>query len=414
MIRKYILTVLFSSIVLCVAAQTRKEASEKFVNYLSNQKYKEAESLTDSAFQKHANEAILKNIWQQINLQLGTYNQIDSCKEYVNGAYILFLDFVKAKQKFVVSFNKEDKIIGFLNGGTTFKNQLVDTSIYTQQNLSIQANGGTIKGTLTLPEKISSKTPVALIIAGSGPTDRNGNSMFIVAKLNTYKLLADGLAKNGIASFRYDKRHVGESNNFASDISKNLIENEVYDADSIVQFLKTKFLRIYIIGHSEGSLIGILSSQKEKPAGFISIAGAGENIALTLKRQLSGMPDSTITDSIIAELQNRRLVKDVPNNLQFIFSPMLQPYIISWMKYDPKKEIKKLHCPILLLQGDKDWNITVNDAKNLKKAKPDAKLVIINGIDHELRNHNVPDMKKYVEQPLNNQLIEAIVTFINE
>jgi len=410
---KFYFTLLIVFIVSCLQAQTREEIATQFINDLSSQKFQEAESLTDSLFQAKANENILKALWQQTSRQLGTYHQIDSARKYIAGAYIVFLDFARAKQKFIISFNKEGKITGLGNGGTQFKNITPDTSVYPQQNLSVNVKGGTIKGSLMLPEKVSAGIPVALIIAGSGPTDRNGNSTLVNAKFNTYKLLAEALAKNGIASFRYDKRMIGESNNFVADASKYRFEDMVNDADSIVQFLKMKYSKVYIIGHSEGSLIGILSSQKENPSGLISIAGAGENIATTLKRQTSQMPDAASADSILTLLSKGNYVNNIPDDLQNIFNPSVQPYLISWMQYEPQKEIKKLHCPVLLLQGDKDRNVTVHDAENLKKAKPDAKLVIIHGIDHELRNP-VADIQQYAEQPLNKQLTDSIVSFIKQ
>lgn len=414
--KKYftILAVLTAS---CLHAQTHEETAKQFMNDLSEQKFQQAEMLTAPAFQAKADSNALKQIWQGITVQMGNFNHIDSTVTASNNRLLAYTDFEKIKATIQFHFSDSDKIDGFVFTNAAPKNNHTpaqkDSSIFPQKELSVKVAGGTLYGTLMLPQHATAQTPVALIIAGSGPTDRNGNSALLNVELNTYKLLAEALAAKGIASFRYDKRMVGASKNFAFDISKGVIENDMEDADSLLHFLTTKFSKVYVIGHSEGSLLGITASQKEKVAGFVSLEGAGENIALTLKRQYAETPDSARVDSILSVLKKGKTVDNIPANLQLVFASQNQPYLISWMKYEPQKEIKKLDCPILLLQGDKDWNVTVHDAENLKKAKPDAKLIIIHGIDHELRNP-VADLQQYAGQPLNTQLTDSIVSFIKQ
>lgn len=414
--KKYftILAVLTAS---CLHAQTHQEIAKQFMKDLSEQKFQQAERLTAPVFQAKADSNALKQIWQAITVQIGNFNHIDSIVTANNNRLLAYADFEKMKATIQFHFSDSDKIDGFVFTNATPKNNHTpaqkDSSIFPQKELSVKVSGGTLYGTLMLPKHAATQTPVALIIAGSGPTDRNGNSRLINAKLNTYKLLAEALAQNGIASFRYDKRMIGESNDFGTDQSKLRFRNFTDDADSMVRFLKERYANVYIIGHSEGSLIGMCAAAKEHVAGFISLAGTGENIYATLKRQLSSAPDSLAAFRILDNLKAGKTTDAVPDDLQNVFFPPVQPYLISWMQYEPQKEIKKLDCPVLLLQGDKDWNVTVHDAENLKKAKPDAKLVVIHGMDHEFRMP-VADIQQYAGQPLNKQLTDAIVSFIRQ
>jgi uncharacterized protein len=142
-----------------------------------------------------------------------------------------------------------------------------------------------------------------------------------------------------------------------------------------------------VLGHSEGSLIGMMAAAKKNAAGFISVSGAGERIDKTLERQLGyqseemGMKAKLILDSLVAGYHVVRIDSDV----RMFFNPAKQPYLLSWLKYDPMKEITKLKQPILIVQGTTDLQVRVADAENLKKASPRAQLKIIPGMNHVLK-----------------------------
>ena len=159
-------------------------------------------------------------------------------------------------------------------------------SIFAQQktiedSLKITTRGCTIYGTLALPTGISEKNPqpIVLIIAGSGPTDRQGNSKPPVNP-NSYRMLADSLAERGIASLRYDKRGIGQSK--STDIKEENLRFDDYatDAADWLRLLRTdrRFSKIVVVGHSEGSLVGMLASREAGADGFVSLAGAGRRI----------------------------------------------------------------------------------------------------------------------------------------
>ncbi len=264
---------------------------------------------------------------------------------------------------------------------------------------------------------------LAIIIAGSGPTDRDGNNILGVES-NSYKLLAQSLDSENIASFRYDKRGVGKS--ISSNVSEEnlLFEDYINDAEKIFRYLRDSlgFKDIYILGHSEGSLIGIAAAEKVKVKGLISIAGAGRPIDEIIEEQINNqlLPDSLKkkTEEIFASLKDGKKVNDVPDVLNSIFRKSVQPYMMSWLKYDPAKEIKKLKCPVLILQGSCDTQTKVTDAENLHHSNAKSEMDIIPLMTHTLKNADEgckdDNRKTYTDPslPLNKQLVNDIVEFI--
>lgn len=404
-------------IALSAIAQTTSEIAKTFIQNISKAQYQNALNLTDSGFQKAVSENRLEEIWIAIEQRIGSFKKMDS----ISGdskSITVYANFEKAEQPLNFYFNKENKVVGFFLGQTIIKKTGPDTSVvYPEKDFSLNLPGGTLKGSLMFPLHGNVETPIVIIIAGSGPTDRNGNDAKLGLNADSYKLLAKALAKSGIASLRYDKRMIGESNNFSTDESKLRFDDYVDDVDSLIAMLRKTYSKIYLVGHSEGSLIGILAAEKMNPAGFISLAGAGENIAKVLKKQLANLPEAQSIDSVLIELQKGNLVSKTPKESQSLFRPSVQPYLISWMKYSPEKEIAKLHCPILIIQGNTDLQVTVIDVANLKKGNPNAQLKIINGMNHVLKDAPIErqaNIATYVNPslPLNKELVEAIVGFI--
>ena len=255
---------------------------------------------------------------------------------------------------------------------------------YEETPITLQIKTGTLFGTLTLPKSFV-KGPVALIIAGSGPTDRNCNNPQMTN--DAYKKLAHELAERGIASIRYDKRGIAESVAAVESESSLVFYDYVQDAKDWIQQAKQdkRFTQVVVIGHSEGSLIGILASEKADK--FISVAGAGRGIGVVLKEQLSSQPKVVQDEAfpMIDTLTMGKKLQHVSPAMMALFRPSIQPYMISWLKYDPAVELKKLKIPVLIIQGTTDIQVSVVDAKLLSAAKPDAKLLLIDKMNHILR-----------------------------
>ena len=265
---------------------------------------------------------------------------------------------------------------------------LIITNIYGQAEkiVLLKTATGDIEGTLMTPESKAAKT-VALIIAGSGPTDRDGNNPAM--KNNSLKMLAAELNKNGIASLRYDKRGIGKSQQAGLREADLRFEHYVNDAKAWFIYLKQelKFNNIIVIGHSEGSLIGMIASQDKNVNKFISLAGAGQPADKIIREQLKGQPMSVTipANAILDKLARGETAPNVPQMLNSLFRTSVQPYMISWMKYDPQKEIVKLKIPVLIIQGTTDIQVSLDDANRLAKSLPNAKLVVIEGMNHILK-----------------------------
>lgn len=291
--------------------------------------------------------------------------------------------------------------------------------VYTEEEYNMEVIEGNIYGTLMIPKDMDSST-VALIIAGSGPTDRDGNNP-ASGENNSLKMIAEVLASEGISSVRYDKRGIGESEGLVENEEDLLFEDYINDVIEWVYNLRKdeRFDKLVIIGHSEGALIGASASQQADVDGFVSLAGMGYSAYETLSRQLKGQSEEVyeLCVPIMDELMAGNLVDDVPEGLYSLFRPSVQPYMISWFKYDPLEEMAKIDKPVLILQGDRDIQVTVEDAELLYEANQDSKFVIIEGMNHILKDapedieenlatYQDPDL------PLNEQFIEEITAFI--
>jgi uncharacterized protein len=214
----------------------------------------------------------------------------------------------------------------------------------------------TLHSTLLLPKDTSKPMPVVLLLSGSGPTDRNGNSPILPGKNNSLLMLADGLASNGIASLRYDKRGVGESAGAMMAEADLRFETYVDDAVSWCEQLRKdkRFSAVIIAGHSEGSLIGMLAAKRCNADAFISISGAGRVAADILRTQLAGkLPPELAkqSDAILKNLEAGKTTENAPPELAAIYRPSVQPYLISWFRYDPAKSIAELTVPVLIVQA---------------------------------------------------------------
>jgi len=275
-----------------------------------------------------------------------------------------------------------------------------------------------IKGTLFLPEKVDSKTKLVILIAGSGPTNRNGNSM-IGGVNNSLKFLAEGLSKNGIAVFSYDKRGLNKVDGKAIDEKSVVFDDFINDAKDVIAYFKLqkKYKKIIIAGHSEGSLIGMVAANGTTD-GYLSIAGAARPIDEIISEQVAKNSPflKEATDKSLALLKEGKTFKNKNPMLESLFRESIQPYMISWIKLNPQNEIKKLIIPILIINGTKDIQVPQSDAELLHKANPKSKLKIIENMNHvfkEIKNDE-DNLKSYSNSklPVVPELIECISKFI--
>jgi alpha-beta hydrolase superfamily lysophospholipase len=298
---------------------------------------------------------------------------------------------------------------------------IISPAQFITEEKTLTTSTGNLAGTLILPP--SSKIfKLVVIQAGSGATDRNGNSGNAL-KANCYRLIAEELSKRNIATLLTDKRGIAKSAGAMKSEASLRFDDYANDLAGWINFMKKdkRIGKIFIAGHSEGSLVGMLAVQKEKVNGFISIAGAGESIDKIITWQYAQqLPKAAVVvDSLFTRMRNKQKIDTVPPYLLSIFRPSVQPYISSWMLHDPCAEIKKLNIPILILQGTTDIQVEVKQAERLKACKPAATLKIITGMNHILKEAPLDRSKNiatYTNEtlPLVPGLVDLITAFINK
>ena len=273
-----------------------------------------------------------------------------------------------------------------------------------------------VDGTLLTPDGIE-QPPLVIFIAGSGPTDRNGNQALV--KNNMLKKLAESLSERGIATFRYDKRVVKQLR--TRNLDKNIrFDDFVTDAKSVINHFKSTYSNLIVAGHSQGSLVGLLALDAGAN-GFISLAGAANSIDQIILEQISKSAPFFTADTkrVLDLLKSGQTTTDFPPALSSIFNLDLQPFMSNWMQYNPKDLIKKLEIPVLIINGTKDLQVAITEAQQLKEAKEEAQLEIIENMNHLLFEINGDDLvnsksyndNSYVVMP---QVIEIITAFIKK
>lgn len=253
---------------------------------------------------------------------------------------------------------------------------------------SVFSTNGMLHGTLIVPT--TTRSPVVLIIAGSGPTDRDGNSPLLPGKNNSLRYLAEALAERGIASLRYDKRGIGLSR--VGDLNEADLRFDHYVDDAAAWGRRLaadrRFSSVVVIGHSEGSLLGMLAAPTIRASKVVSIAGAGAPAGDVIIRQLSAQlqpaPLAQAT-AAVRKIERGELLDTVPPGLFALFRPSVQPYLISWFAHDPRTVAGRLGVPLLVIQGTHDIQVLEEDAHAIAAANPRATLALIPGMNHVLK-----------------------------
>jgi len=273
--------------------------------------------------------------------------------------------------------------------------QTADTiapAVAVESPYTIKSGALELGGTLVMPRGASGRVPVAVIIAGSGPTDRNGNSLMGI-RPNSYAQLAWRLAERGIATLRFDKRGMpGTKGTF--DMTKMTLDDFAADARAAAESLArdSRFSKVVLLGHSEGSALALIAARQGAPvAGVISVSGLGRPLGVVMREQLARQLDSATLiryDSAMAQYLRGEQPKDVPPQLGPLFVPINLSFMKSLTSFDPPAAIRAVRQPVLIVQGGRDVQVTVADAERLHTAKPDAQLVVVPLANHVLKQAN--------------------------
>ncbi|OZV67499.1 alpha/beta fold hydrolase [Winogradskyella aurantia] len=274
-----------------------------------------------------------------------------------------------------------------------------------------------LPGTLTYKAD-KKEQPLAIFIQGSGNPDRNGNQLALGIKANYIKSLRDSLNQNGIAFYSFDKRNVTPSN--IKFLTQHFIfEDLVDDVETIINHFGNdkRFNSITLIGHSQGSLVGMLAIS-EHIDGFVSVSGLGESADKTIVKQVTAQSEvlGNTTREHFSELKATGSIKEVNPMLISLFAKQNHEFLISYINYIPSEEIKKIKIPILILNGTKDLQVKTSEAELLHKANPESKLVLIENMNHVLKtiDNDEDNLKSYSssEFPLSKHLVAEITEFI--
>ncbi|QDP19632.1 alpha/beta hydrolase [Sphingomonas xanthus] len=270
------------------------------------------------------------------------------------------------------------------------------------------------------------RSPVVLIIPGSGPTDRDGNSPLGVTA-GSYRLLAEALAERGVSSVRVDKRGMFGSKNALANANQVTIADYAADVRSWIGAIRTRSSSscLWIAGHSEGGLVALKAAQDSAGiCGVIALAAPGRPVGIALREQLKANPNNApLLDQALAAVDSIEAGKQVdPASLHPallpLFNEQVQPYLRDLLSHDPARLAASLDVPLLVIHAEADLQIARADADALAAAKPDAKLSLIAGANHVLKipagTDRAANMASYGDAslPLAPGIADAIAAFV--
>ncbi|WP_266157479.1 alpha/beta hydrolase [Dyella silvatica] len=304
---------------------------------------------------------------------------------------------------------------------------MTQSAIGAEQAITTHIASGTLSGTLQTPDGHPGRSPVVLIVPGSGPTDRDGNNRLGVSAA-PYRMLAAALAGHGISSVRIDKRGMFGSAIQGWNPNDASIDGYAEDVRAWVKRIRSTTGNdcVWVLGHSEGALVAEVAAKKpDGMCGLILASGAGRNLADVIKSQLQANPaNAPVLAQALSALESLRGghridVAAFPAPLQQLFHPDLQNYLINVFSFDPVQELKGFSGPVMVIQGSSDIQVSVADATMLAAARPGIVLKTIQGMNHvwKMPTEGVQaNMASYSNPslPLAPELAPAIADFIRQ
>lgn len=381
-------------------------------------------------------EPKLNSIWVSLLMQLGDFKQ-DSEWEIKPAAgmktVLARLDFEKGALQYVATFTTKGILSGlFFSPLNEKKKERItpeQSAYFTEKEISIRTGNFTLPGLLTLPNKQNTNTPCVILVHGSGPQDMNETANDI----RPFRDLAHGLAKEGIAVIRYNKRTYVYGNQSATDPEGITLNAEVTDdVRSAIQLAcTTKGIdpkRIFVIGHSLGAMLApMIATENPQLKGIVMMAGnagALEDILidqLTYIHKLGVQGDlSELIKEIGKQVANLKKI-DTPAFDASIPLPLNVP-AIYWkqlMQYDQQQTAAALSTPMLLLNGEGDYQVPMSEFEKWKSAlkrKKNASFISYPGLGHFFTAASPQPSPKDYDTPGNipDYVIQDIAKWINK
>lgn len=417
-------------------SQTSEELATSFIKKLERQKFDSCYEMFDTVIANKISVDMLSQMWASIPRYMGDYKGFTSItKELKDSFELVFVrcEFEKTKMDLQLVFETPPKkIVGMFFTPPKNKTAYVAPE-YAQQNKYYETKIPVKTGTLTLPGALCvpnnvKNPPVVILLAGSGPNDKDES----VGPNKPLKDLAIGLASNGIATYRYDKRTLVYAKEISKQMDKFNLNNEVIeDAISAVEMLKKnadfKNSKIYIVGHSLGAMCAPLVARKSKAVnGIVLLAGNArplEDLLLEQYNYVFGIDslDATEKEEMDTLRKQIKILKD-PKLLKTATKdqlPLGLPsfYWQSFTKYNQVLVAKKLKQPILVLQGERDYQVTMTDFNLWKQnlsANPKNQFISYPALNHMLMKGEGKSMPSEYEKQGNvdEQIILDIAKWI--
>ena len=352
-------------------------AAKKFVAQLSQKHFDEAAKAFDAAMTKAMPVARLEQTWASLTASAGEFQSVRATRKQVKGRYKIELvdcKFARANWTIKVVLDRNDRITGlFFLPSKVQEHSIadyVDATTFTDEEVSFGTDPWIIPGTLSIPKANSNRaSPVVILVLGSGPNDRDES----VGACKPFKDLAGGLASRGIAVLRYEKRSRAHQTKLADLESLTVHEETVEDVIAAFNFVQShpaiNKQRIFVIGHSLGGYLvpRIDQAREDRPiAGYVSLNGNArsvETLILAQTRYLAQL-DGSVTPK---ETNRLKLLEGQIDELKTltVTSPALlgapAAYWLDLRDYRANDEIKRVTCPILFLQGERDYQVTMID-----------------------------------------------------
>lgn len=302
---------------------------------------------------------------------------------------------------------------------------------YSQEEVSFSNGDAVLKGTLTLPETYSRETPVLIMITGSGLQNRDEE----IFDHKPFAVIADVLARNGVASLRYDDRGYGES---TGDVVNCTTEDLKNDAMSGIDLLRQRFNKVGVLGHSEGGTIAFMLGAENKVDFIVSLAGmviSGKETLLDQNRyslSQAGYPQPVVdeyceiltlafdgNETVAKKLDSSNLPIELKQNLQPTLWQLKTPYLQYFLTLDIRDKLGNVVCPVLALNGTKDTQVFyTGNLDALNKMLPSGalnKIVAIDGLNHLFQHCKTGSVNEYatIEETISPEVLELIPQWIN-
>lgn len=302
---------------------------------------------------------------------------------------------------------------------------------YATEEVSFTNGDAVLQGTLTLPEDCNANTPVAIMVTGSGLQNRDEEAF----GHKPFAVIADALARNGIASLRYDDRGFGES---SGDVINSTVSDFKNDAVAGIKSLRKRFRRVGVLGHSEGGTIAMMLAGDKAVDFAISLAGmtvSGKKLLLRQNRDalarmgfntelvdiyckhLSDGMDSVIAGQVPEVVTDTKLPVALIQNLNKAFQQLSTPYMRSFIQLSAKDNLAKTHIPLLALNGMKDTQ--VNYIENLDAVKsliPRNPFTVksYEGLNHFFQHSETGTADEYgkIEETISPEVLSDIIDWI--